>query len=284
LNPSKLAGQCGKLKCCLNYELDQYVEALRDIPSSNTRLQLAKGTAHHFKTDIFRRMMFFIVEGYEHDAPVALSVSAVHEIIALNKSGQKPEDISEFAYEEEVEEETTYSNVVGQDSLTRFDQKKRQKRKGGSGGKQQRPNQQGQLSANNLQIEARVPKDSSNVHRVVQDLHKAIDHNVRKVINRKEIVHKANVRNAHRSRIKVHNKAHVRSNRNPSSKAQPEQGPKPEGGDRAPRGDRPPQNRNNRRRGGNRNNDGGETKRRRTTNSTESMRRIFFLISLVFLS
>jgi hypothetical protein len=54
---------------------------------------------------------------------------------------------------------------------------------------------------------------------VVQDLHKAIDHNVRKVINRKEIVHKANVRNAHRSRIKVHNKAHVRSNRNPSSKA-----------------------------------------------------------------
>ena len=53
LNPTKLAGQCGKLKCCLNFELDQYVEALRDFPSVNTRLRLPKGTASHFKTDIF---------------------------------------------------------------------------------------------------------------------------------------------------------------------------------------------------------------------------------------
>ncbi|MDZ4751384.1 MAG: regulatory iron-sulfur-containing complex subunit RicT [Flavobacteriales bacterium] len=133
LNPTKLAGQCGKLKCCLNYELDQYVEAVKDIPSANTRLQLAKGTAYHFKTDIFRRMMFFTVEGHEHESPVALSVSAVHEILALNKSGNKPEDIHEFVLEEEVkEEESTYGNVVGQDSLTRFDQKKNRKKKGGS--------------------------------------------------------------------------------------------------------------------------------------------------------
>lgn len=252
LNPSKLAGQCGKLKCCLNYELDQYVEALRDIPSSSTRLQLAKGTAHHFKTDIFRRMMFFIVEGYEHDAPVALSVSAVHEIIALNKAGQKPDDISEFAFEEEVEEETTYSNVVGQDSLTRFDQKRRPKKKGGSGGggRGQRPNQPNQPGQG--QPSNRGPRPEGQQQRPPRGNRPPQGERPQG-----ERTQGDKPQGERPQRPPQQNKGPQQGPR-PQQPNPPQQGPKPEGGDRAPRGDRPPQNRNNRRKGGNRNNDGAK--------------------------
>ena len=59
LNPTKLAGQCGKLKCCLNYELDQYVEAVKDLPPTHVKLRLPKGTANHFKTDIFKKVVYY---------------------------------------------------------------------------------------------------------------------------------------------------------------------------------------------------------------------------------
>lgn len=124
LNPAKLAGQCGKLKCCLNYELDQYVEALKDFPSVNTRLKLQKGVASHFKTDIFKRMVYYVYDGNPSEPPFALSVQAVKEIIELNKKGEIVEDIYEYAVEEEVQEQTDFAQVVGQDSLTRFDRKR----------------------------------------------------------------------------------------------------------------------------------------------------------------
>lgn len=124
LNPAKLAGQCGKLKCCLNYELDQYVEALRDFPSVNTRLKLPKGEAVHFKTDIFKQTMFFVYEGQPGEAPFPLHISAVKEIIEQNKKGIAIEDLDEFLEEEDVEVGTDFAQVVGQDSLTRFDKKR----------------------------------------------------------------------------------------------------------------------------------------------------------------
>lgn len=126
LNPSKLAGQCGKLKCCLNYELDQYAEALKDIPSTSVKLHLPKGTAVHFKTDIFKRTLYYMYEGQPGEAIFPLSVDAVREIIEMNKKGIKIEDVEEFMDEvEDVVEETDFAQVVGQDSLTRFDQKRR---------------------------------------------------------------------------------------------------------------------------------------------------------------
>jgi len=124
LNPAKLAGQCGKLKCCLNYELDQYVEALKDFPSVHTRLQLAKGTASHFKTDIFKRIMFFSYDEHRSESPFPLTIEAVKEIIERNKKGIAVEDVEEFMHEDVVVEETDFAQVVGQDSLTRFDRKK----------------------------------------------------------------------------------------------------------------------------------------------------------------
>ena len=129
INPAKLAGQCGKLKCCLNYELDQYVEALKEIPSVNTKLILPKGNAYHFKTDIFQRIMYFVYEHHDPNGPFPLSVSAVKEIIEKNKRGISIDSIEEFAANDVKSVETDFAVVVGQDSLTRFDSKRSSRQK-----------------------------------------------------------------------------------------------------------------------------------------------------------
>ena len=88
LNPSKLSGQCGRLKCCLNYELETYMEALKHIPDVARPLLTEKGEATLQKTDIFRKIMWF---GYkEENAWYPLNVDRVNEILALNQAGQKP--------------------------------------------------------------------------------------------------------------------------------------------------------------------------------------------------
>jgi len=118
LNPQKLAGQCGKLKCCLNYELDMYLDAIKSFPPAETKLYTEKGTSFHVKTDVFKRLMFFTQEGGEF---VALSPERVQEIIDLNAKKVKPASLKDFVKEEIVVAEPAYSNVVGQDSLNRFD-------------------------------------------------------------------------------------------------------------------------------------------------------------------
>lgn len=134
LNPQKLAGQCGKLKCCLNYELDSYMEAVKAFPAPNTKLHTEKGMAHLFKTDIFKKKLWFFYEDGEIGSnPVVLDLESVNEILELNKTGKKPKDLRDFEEIEEVAEEQFYTNVVGQDSLTRFDDsRKKKKRKGKS--------------------------------------------------------------------------------------------------------------------------------------------------------
>jgi len=129
LNPQKLAGQCGKLKCCLNYELDSYLDALKDFPDLNVKLKTDKGLAICQKQDIFKRLMWFSYD----DAPLAwipISVDRVNEILELNKKGKTPALIDETR-ELEAVEATPFGNVVGQDSLTRFDNSggKRRKKK-----------------------------------------------------------------------------------------------------------------------------------------------------------
>lgn len=127
LNPQKLAGQCGKLKCCLNYELDSYLDALKDFPNNNIKLLTKKGTYTHFKSDIFSKTMWYSLRG-EVSELVAVPTDRVKEVIELNKK----EEIPEFLYQIQVEPkvvEPTYLNVVGQDELTRFDSKKKKKKK-----------------------------------------------------------------------------------------------------------------------------------------------------------
>lgn len=129
LNPLKLAGQCGKLKCCLNYELDSYLDALHDFPEvNNVKLETEKGRAFHQKTDIFRRTMFFSYT-HEPDNFIALTVDRVKEVMALNAEGNKPADLTIHVERKVIEKKPDYENVVGQDDLTRFDKKKNSKSK-----------------------------------------------------------------------------------------------------------------------------------------------------------
>ncbi|RZK77606.1 MAG: hypothetical protein EOO92_12620, partial [Pedobacter sp.] len=129
LNTLKLAGQCGKLKCCLNYELDTYLDALKDIPDRIESLQTEIGVARHQKTDIFKKVMWFAYPNTEDWIP--LKVDRVKEIMAMNKKGQKPVNLKEEAIQLTptvvVEKVHDYENVVGQDSLTRLDDKNRNK-------------------------------------------------------------------------------------------------------------------------------------------------------------
>ncbi len=143
LNPLKLAGQCGKLKCCLNYELDSYMDAIKDFPETEKiRLKSKKGEAFHQKTDIFRRLMWYSYTS-EPDRFIPLKVDRVKEVMALNNKGELPEQIEEASVKAEVKvKEPDYENVVGQDSLTRFDKKgKQDNRNKGKNHKQRKPNQ-----------------------------------------------------------------------------------------------------------------------------------------------
>jgi cell fate regulator YaaT (PSP1 superfamily) len=123
LNPQKLAGQCGKLKCCLNFELDSYMDALSNFPKQNQKLYTEKGTAICQKVDIFKGLMWFCYDG-EWMNWHALTTEQVHEIVAKNKAKETVGSIEEYASELIVEKEMNFENVVGQDSLTRFDQPK----------------------------------------------------------------------------------------------------------------------------------------------------------------
>ncbi len=120
LNPQKLAGQCGKLKCCLNYELDSYMDALNSFPKQNQKLYTEKGVALCQKVDIFKGLMWYCYDG-EWMNWHTLTTDQVHEIVAKNKAKEKVAGIEEYARELIIEEKVSFENVVGQDSLTRFD-------------------------------------------------------------------------------------------------------------------------------------------------------------------
>lgn len=152
LNPLKLAGQCGKLKCCLNYELDSYLDALKEFPEiDNRKLATEKGFAFHQKTDIFKRIIWWSYTS-EPDVFIPLSIARTKEIFKLNAENIKPADLLEPKQYKELEvaaKQPDYENVVGQDSLTRFDHKKKNNNRN-KNNRKPNPNQkpQGEASAN----------------------------------------------------------------------------------------------------------------------------------------
>ena len=135
LNPQKLAGQCGKLKCCLNYEAPVYMDAQSRIPRVSEPLEFQDGFAYLRKTDILREIMYFSYEKGSDENLIPLAAEDVREIIRLNRSGVKPESILDEP-EPSVPEFVT---AVGDDSISRFDAPRRKKNHGkGRGGKNRR--------------------------------------------------------------------------------------------------------------------------------------------------
>ena len=135
LNPQKLAGQCGKLKCCLNYEVANYLDAQSRIPRVSEPLEFQDGPAYLRKTDILSETMYFSYDKTSDANLYPLSAADVREIIKMNRNGIKPESLCE----EPVPASPEFITAVGDDSISRFDSPKRRKshgnRKSHKGGK-----------------------------------------------------------------------------------------------------------------------------------------------------
>ncbi|MBR5030140.1 MAG: hypothetical protein IKX63_03440 [Muribaculaceae bacterium] len=128
LNPQKLAGQCAKLKCCINFEVDTYVEASKSLPKRDIVLETKDKTYYHFKTDILKGEMSYSTEKGVPADLVTISPERVVEIIALNKQGIKPERLQDSDFDPNAMR-SAYGDLVGQDSISRFDSAKKKKKK-----------------------------------------------------------------------------------------------------------------------------------------------------------
>ena len=157
LNPQKLAGQCSKLKCCMMYEYDAYVDARKDFPRLREPLETEEGQWFLVKSDVLAGTMTFSSSKESMSNLVTLPVARVKEILALNRQGKKAEQLQQVDEMQPTVEEPTYRSE--EDSITRFDQAKRRKR----GGKNKnRNNQNGQNGQNGQQARAQQPAASAD--------------------------------------------------------------------------------------------------------------------------
>ena len=130
LNPQKLAGQCAKLKCCLNFEIDTYVESSKHLPSKDTRLETADAIYYHFKTDIFKREITYSTDKSVAANLVTITAERAFEVIALNRAGEKPLTLLPEAGEKPEKPRKDFGDILTEDEhdLTRFDKKKKKRR------------------------------------------------------------------------------------------------------------------------------------------------------------
>ena len=125
INPQKISGQCGRLKCCLNFELDGYTEALKDFPSTKVQLKSKEGSAKFVKLDVFKGVLFY----FNSDSPgdlLELSIENANKIIEVNKKGETPINFKDYTVELE-QKEVSFEDAMGQDNISRFDKKKKSK-------------------------------------------------------------------------------------------------------------------------------------------------------------
>jgi cell fate regulator YaaT (PSP1 superfamily) len=161
INQSKLSGQCGRLKCCLNYELDNYMDAISHFPEKADYIQTADGKARLMKIDIFKGLMYYsVMAGKGRSTVVAMDKEDVKKVIEMNKNGEKPASLASLqnmAYTEEVEDTPDYEDVTGAVELP--DRKRRNKRRNKNKPKGNSP--RGKKQTNNSSKEKGQEKQSS---------------------------------------------------------------------------------------------------------------------------
>ena len=163
MNPQKLAGQCGKLKCCLNFEIDSYAEANKEIPQKDTVLETKDNTYYLFKTDILGRKLTYSTDKHLPANLVTIEAQRAFEIINQNKKGLRPMFLSD---EEPQDQPSEFGDIIGQDSLTRFDKKSNKKKKKN---KQKQPLQAKKTDSN--PTETHNNKSNRNFERKPTDNH-----------------------------------------------------------------------------------------------------------------
>jgi len=167
-NPQKLAGQCAKLKCCLNYEVDTYMEAARKIPERNVTLETIDGTYYCFKVDTLAGLITYSTDRRLAANLVTITADRAHEVIEMNAAGEKPESLLAEGPIKPVRP----VDLAEQDDLTRFDKMRSAKkdrgsnrrRGGGNNGRAERPNRNERSASNNEQRNERNEKGERNEH------------------------------------------------------------------------------------------------------------------------
>lgn len=158
LNPQKLAGQCGKLKCCLNYEVDAYIDQQKDFPSTKIQLNTGEGILYHQKTDIFGNTMHYSFDKDGKGLFIKIDIVRVKEIIALNKKGIIPPKASLQVEEENIN--IGYTDGVGEGSLSRFDDGNRKKSRNNR--KKKKPNDINLSAPNTENKQQNTPNENTN--------------------------------------------------------------------------------------------------------------------------
>lgn len=119
INPQKLTGMCGKLKCCLNHEVDTYLEITKKMPSTEIKLETKNGIYHHFKTEFFKGIMTYSKDPETPVDLVSIDFKRVFEIINMNKRGENPDSLEYNNMVEKPKEKP--KDILAENSLTRFD-------------------------------------------------------------------------------------------------------------------------------------------------------------------
>ena len=129
LNPQNLAGQCAKLKCCINFEVNTYVEAIRQLPAKDVHLETKDATYYYFKADALKREITYSTERNAPVNTVTLTAAQAFEVIALNKNGVKPDSL--LPEDNGKKNASPFGDLLNQDAINRFDKKKKKKKKKG---------------------------------------------------------------------------------------------------------------------------------------------------------
>lgn len=157
LNPQKLAGQCAKLKCCLNYEVDAYVECQKRLPSKEIELETKDATYYYFKADILAGKITYSTDKSFLANECTISARRAFEVIGMNRNGEKPEKLDG---EESIRDERKSKDLLEQESLTRFDKNKNSKNKK----KKNKNNQQNQGETEQPVTEKQNNQNNQNRH------------------------------------------------------------------------------------------------------------------------
>lgn len=147
INPQKISGQCGRLKCCLNFELDGYTEALKEFPKSSKKIVTQEGEAKFVKLDVFKKVMYYFNVNNPTSELLELPVASVQKILELNKNGEIPENFDSYI-KNQIESEVSFEDATGQDNINRFDKKKLKKTK-------KRPERRANFKKNKMKASAK---------------------------------------------------------------------------------------------------------------------------------
>ncbi|SEG04932.1 PSP1 domain-containing protein [Parabacteroides chinchillae] len=162
MNPQKLAGQCAKLKCCINYEVDAYVEAQKRLPSREIVLETKDNSYYHFKTDIFKQEITYSTDKSFAANLITIPAKRAFDVINMNKKGNKP--ISLEADTKPQPPKRDAQDILGQDSVTRFDSVKKKKKKRSNGDNNKNGTNENTRNSTNTNITSNNPENTGNTN------------------------------------------------------------------------------------------------------------------------